>query len=119
MIKSTLRLLMTALAALLLTAPKSMAQEVVWGSVVRLLFRQPRIQKPDNQLAANAIRSPHRIPNWVLPWDGTSFADDRGSSLLANFGAKPFQTDNEIFGYYQYNAPKFKALRRRGSAPSK
>ncbi len=33
-----------------------------------------------------------------------------GIDLLANFGAKPFQTDNEIFGYYQYNAPKFKAF---------
>ena len=29
--------------------------------------------------------------------------------MLANFGAKPFETDNEIFGYYQYDSPKFKA----------
>lgn len=32
-----------------------------------------------------------------------------GYSMLANFGAKPFETDNEIFGYYQYDSPKFKA----------
>ena len=38
MIKSTLRLLMTALAALLLTAPKSMAQEVVWGASFDFFF---------------------------------------------------------------------------------
>ena len=32
-----------------------------------------------------------------------------GVSLLANFGAKPFEVDNEIFGYYQFISPKFRA----------
>ena len=107
MIKSTLRLLMTALAALLLTAPKSMAQEVVWGASFDFFF--------DNREYKSEINWPQTLFGArIAPELGIRWAERHslmmGIDLLANFGAKPFQTDNEIFGYYQYNAPKFKAF---------
>lgn len=107
MIKSTLRLLMTALAALLLTTPKSMAQEVVWGASFDFFF--------DNREYKSEINWPQTLFGArIAPELGIRWAERHslmmGIDLLANFGAKPFQTDNEIFGYYQYNAPKFKAF---------
>ena len=83
------------------------AQEVVWGTSFDFFF--------DNREYKSAV-------NWPQTLFGARIAPElgvriegrhslmMGVDLLANFGAKPFQTDNEIFGYYQYESPRFKAF---------
>ena len=81
------------------------APEVVWGLWFDFFF--------DNREYKSAINWPQTIfgtrvaPEIGVRWGSHSIMG--GISLLADFGAKPFETDNEIFAYYQYHSPKFRA----------
>ena len=104
--RPTLRLWSAVAAFLLLSVPRVSAQEVVWGASFDFFF--------DNREYKSEINWPQTLfgariaPELGVSWDGRHTLM-MGYSMLANFGAKPFQTDNEIFGYYQYVSPRFRA----------
>lgn len=106
MVKRSLRFLLLLAAVTLYMAPRAAAQEVVWGAYFDFFF--------DNREYKSRLNWPQTLfgariaPELGVSWDGRHSLM-MGYSMLANFGAKPFQTDNELFGYYQYNSPKFKA----------
>ena len=85
--------------------PSKFSPEVVWGLWFDFFF--------DNREYKSAINWPQTIfgtrvsPEIGVRWGRHSIMG--GISLLADFGAKPFETDNEIFAYYQYHSPKFRA----------
>ena len=89
-----------------LALPRAVAQELVWGAYFDFFF--------DNREYKSELNWPQSLfgariaPELGVSWDGRH-SIMLGYSMLANFGAKPFETDNEIFGYYQYDSPKFKA----------
>ena len=85
--------------------PSKFSPEVVWGLWFDFFF--------DNREYKSTINWPQTIfgtrvsPEIGVRWGRHSIMG--GISLLADFGAKPFETDNEIFAYYQYHSPKFRA----------
>ncbi|WP_304401614.1 hypothetical protein [uncultured Alistipes sp.] len=105
--KRLLRLLPAVAAVVWLSAPRASAQEVVWGASFDFFF--------DNREYKSAINWPQTLfgariaPELGVSWDDGRHTLMMGYSMLANFGAKPFQTDNELFGYYQYASPRFRA----------
>lgn len=95
------------LAATLSLVPKATAQEVVWGGRFDFFF--------DNREYKSSINWPQTLfgarisPEIGIRWDD-KHSIMAGASMLANFGAKPFETGNEAIAYYKYDTPKFKAF---------
>ncbi len=87
--------------------PSRFAPEVVWGLWADFFFDNREYKK-------SQINWPQTLfgmrlsPELGLRWRG-GHSIMAGVSLLADFGAKPFEVDNEIFAYYQYRSPKFRA----------
>ena len=106
MMKRIARLAAVSAVRMGLALPRAVAQELVWGAYFDFFF--------DNREYKSELNWPQSLfgariaPELGVSWDGRH-SIMLGYSMLANFGAKPFETDNEIFGYYQYDSPKFKA----------
>ena len=106
MILRNSKIFVAILAIVLVFKPEARAQQVVWGASFDFFF--------DNREYKSEINWPQTLfgariaPELGIRWQ-QRHSLMMGVDLLANFGAKPFQTDNEIFGYYQYDGPKFKA----------
>ena len=106
MMKRIARIAAVSAVLMGLALPRAVAQELVWGAYFDFFF--------DNREYKSELNWPQSLfgariaPELGVSWDGRH-SIMFGYSMLANFGAKPFETDNEIFGYYQYDSPKFKA----------
>ena len=106
MMKRIARIAAVSAVLMGLALPRAVAQELVWGAYFDFFF--------DNREYKSELNWPQSLfgariaPELGVSWDGRH-SIMLGYSMLANFGAKPFETDNEIFGYYQYDSPKFKA----------
>lgn len=106
MILRNYKIFVALLAITLVFRPEAQAQQVVWGASFDFFF--------DNREYKSEINWPQTLfgariaPELGIRWQ-QRHSLMMGVDLLANFGTKPFQTDNEIFGYYQYDGPKFKA----------
>ncbi len=106
MILKNCKIFVALLAITLAFRPEAQAQQVVWGASFDFFF--------DNREYKSEINWPQTLfgariaPELGIRWQ-QRHSLMMGVDLLANFGTKPFQTDNEIFGYYQYDGPKFKA----------
>ena len=81
--------------------------QLVWGASFDFFFDNREYKNLTTNWSQSLFGA--RInPEIGVTWDGRHSLM-MGVSLLANFGAKPFEVDNEIFGYYQYISPRFRA----------
>ena len=81
--------------------------QLVWGASFDFFFDNREYKNLTTNWSQTLFGA--RInPEVGVTWDGRHSLMI-GVSLLANFGAKPFEVDNEIFGYYQFISPKFRA----------
>lgn len=109
MIKNLLRSLLLLTVASLFSLKPVAAQELVWDASFRSFF--------DNREYKSEFAIPQTIfAARVAPELGVRWAGAKGSNslmigidLLADFGAKKFDSGSEPFVYYQYVSQKFKA----------
>ena len=81
--------------------------QLVWGASFEFFFDNREYKNLTTNWSQSLFGA--RInPEIGVTWDGRHSLM-MGVSLLANFGAKPFEVDNDIFGYYQYISPRFRA----------
>ncbi len=81
--------------------------QLVWGATFDFFFDNREYKNLKTNWSQTLFGA--RInPEVGVTWNGRHSLMI-GVSLLANFGAKPFVVDNEIFGYYQFLSPKFRA----------
>lgn len=100
------KLLLTGCVLCLFFAPKAKAQEVVWDVSYDFFF--------DNREYKSTVNWPQTLfgmrlaPEIGIRWE-KQHSLMAGISLLADFGAKPFRTENELFAYYRYDSKRFNA----------